>query len=331
MLKCFVLASIFSIALCDFNFFRKAATFPLDDNSRLRDHWLVHTNNKECKDFTETLWNARSDNKFRKVASIDSPVSEQVFGNFSKNDTKECRLACLDRGASLDYFTNVLPEKIFVYHESTENVMDWFHTNCQAVEVGFISYFDFPLAMFWLDTATGNSLSMGRITQGEHAIMWQRTTLGHVFEARNEATNEALGLFTVEHYGVFVLGGTGPTQVTSMNATRNIQTSLNSEFSRAKNVKRTFTELGFSRSRLPDDLWASMSAYYYNNRNNFVREEWNRGKGLFVNWWEKDVYMLNMPFQLKVIDCLFSLLCLAERDCFMLCIVVYCYVLLYFF
>jgi hypothetical protein len=31
-------------------------------------------------------------------------------------------------------------------------------------------------------------------------------------------------------------------------------------------VKRTFTPLGFSKGRLPDDVFASMREFYYNNR-----------------------------------------------------------------
>jgi hypothetical protein len=42
-----------------------------------------------------------------------------------------------------------------------------------------------------------------------------------------------------------------------------------------------------------------MSTYYYNNRMNKMREEWDT-KGVFVNWWEKDVYMIGMPWVLKV-------------------------------
>jgi len=53
--------------------------------------------------------------------------------------------------------------------------------------------------------------------------------------------------------------------------------------------------------RLPPDLWASISGYYYNNRNNKVLEEWG-GKGLYVNWWETDVYFIPMPWDLKVIS-----------------------------
>ena len=70
------------------------------------------------------------------------------------------------------------------------------------------------------------------------------------------------------------------------------------EVTRAENVRRTFTEHGFSKSRLPADVYASMRTYYYNNRNNAAREEWD-GKGVYVNWWKSDPYFIPPPFALK--------------------------------
>lgn len=63
-------------------------------------------------------------------------------------------------------------------------------------------------------------------------------------------------------------------------------------------MKRTFTELGFDKGKLPLDLFADMSTYYYNNRHQKFREEWD-GKGLYVNWWEQDAFMIALPNQLK--------------------------------
>lgn len=64
-------------------------------------------------------------------------------------------------------------------------------------------------------------------------------------------------------------------------------------------MSRTFTELGFSKSTLPADVWASMSAYYYNNRANTVREEWDAGD-FSVNWWEQESRFIHIPLHLKV-------------------------------
>jgi len=63
-------------------------------------------------------------------------------------------------------------------------------------------------------------------------------------------------------------------------------------------VPRTFSELGFKKGRLPDDIFASMGSFYYNNRHNKVREEWT-GKGVFVNWWETDCSFIQIPWDMK--------------------------------
>jgi len=80
---------------------------------------------------------------------------------------------------------------------------------------------------------------------------------------------------------------------------RGVRDTCHAEWNRANRVKRTFTEFGFSKGKLPTDLWASISSYYYNNRDHKVLEEWDT-RGLYVNWWETDVFFIPMPWELKV-------------------------------
>ncbi len=46
---------------------------------------------------------------------------------------------------------------------------------------------------------------------------------------------------------------------------------------------------------MPLEVFGSMRAYYYNNRDNMIREDWG-GKGLYVNWWE----VRRVPFHLLI-------------------------------
>eukprot|EP00956_Cyclotella_meneghiniana_P006877 scaffold9281_cov28-Cyclotella_meneghiniana.AAC.2 len=75
----------------------------------------------------------------------------------------------------------------------------------------------------------------------------------------------------------------------------------NMSLRRHSKVKRTFSPLGFDIGRLPDDLYASLGSYYYNNRErpHVVHEEWGKHKGVFVNYWEADVNFIQIPWQLK--------------------------------
>jgi hypothetical protein len=48
--------------------------------------------------------------------------------------------------------------------------------------------------------------------------------------------------------------------------TSQVKQTLRMEWDRAHRIQRTFTEFGFNKGKLPNDLWASISSYYYNNR-----------------------------------------------------------------
>jgi len=69
---------------------------------------------------------------------------------------------------------------------------------------------------------------------------------------------------------------------------RQVHGTFQSEWQRSNRVTRTFTELGFAKARLPEDLYASIQTYYYNNQHHLAKEEWNN-KGVYVNWWEVQV------------------------------------------
>ena len=80
--------------------------------------------------------------------------------------------------------------------------------------------------------------------------------------------------------------------------TSEIYDALDEEWRRHNRVQRTFSPLGFKKGKLPRDVFASMGAFYYNNQYNKVLEEWG-GKGVFVNWWETDIYFIQIPWGIK--------------------------------
>ena len=70
------------------------------------------------------------------------------------------------------------------------------------------------------------------------------------------------------------------------------------EWETHKVVKRTFSPLGFQKGRLPPNLFASMGAFYYNNANHVVREQWADGE-FQINWYEADCLFVQLPWALK--------------------------------
>eukprot|EP00604_Paraphysomonas_vestita_P002034 CAMPEP_0174819862 /NCGR_PEP_ID=MMETSP1107-20130205/3321_1 /TAXON_ID=36770 /ORGANISM="Paraphysomonas vestita, Strain GFlagA" /LENGTH=327 /DNA_ID=CAMNT_0016034109 /DNA_START=358 /DNA_END=1341 /DNA_ORIENTATION=+ len=129
-------------------------------------------------------------------------------------------------------------------------------------------------------------------------MRWHSSFLGHRFEVRDSITEELLKTITVEFSGVYVVGDSGLGTLPDPVDERNIENAMRNEWARCNRVKRTFTELGFAKGKLPKDVWASLSTYNYNNKDNAAREEWDR-KGYFVNWWEVTPYLLGMPWGLK--------------------------------
>lgn len=83
------------------------------------------------------------------------------------------------------------------------------------------------------------------------------------------------------------------------NEARQILNTFKGEWIHSNDCTRTFTKLGFNKGRLPSDLFASIEAYYYNNRNHLAIEEWHKKGGVHVNWYEVPAYMIQMPWELK--------------------------------
>ena len=142
----------------------------------------------------------------------------------------------------------------------------------------------------------------GDLKRKEKHTSWQTTTLGHKFRVIDSLTEAVLGEFVAEYPAIFVLGkpsgSEGVHPMADKEVARQVKNTFNHEWVRAHRVTRTFTPLGFNKGRLPMDLWTSMKTYYYNNKEHVAREEWN-DKGVFVNWWDAESYMIGMPWKLK--------------------------------
>jgi hypothetical protein len=184
----------------------------------------------------------------------------------------------------------------------------------QDVEVGWISHFPSELTLYWIHPESNERIYNGRIKYGEKNTLWLRSRLGHKFEIVDD-NDVVIEKYTMEHDSFNVVGASFMVSRTQQkDVTSAVEHTFDQEWRRSHNVKRTFTDLGFTLGKLPKDLWASIQAYYYNNRVNKVIEEWE-DKGIFVNWWEADVYMIGMPWGLKVgIEMNFLLLHLVDSD-----------------
>jgi hypothetical protein len=225
---------------------------------------------------------------------VDGEALHEVFPDAKVGD---CRAACLERGTDRSVAYATMPEK---HWDGEGKFWSWFEPACHAVEVCLLNYHSrtTPVKLYWVST-TGEKTFHLDIEYGERGTRCFTSYLGHTFQAEDGDTGELLESFQIEHVTSKAIGVSPPSDDPRRhNFDSEIKSTLNHEWTRHNRVKRTFSSLGFKKGRLPDDLFASMGSFYYNNRHHKVREEW-KGKGVFVNWWETDCSFIQIPWQLK--------------------------------
>lgn len=252
-----------------------------DQNHRLKENYLLYEDSQSCRNKLFPTWDHQPQ---RTVQAMSTEVANQ----FRRSET--CVAVCLEKGAMKDYVSDVLAKQIF------NGNSDEFVSTCQRAEVGFISYRKTVSDVYWVNDQ-GRRVKIDSIKYGEKQMRWTNSFLGHQFVIFDSESGELVDSLTVTHHRFVVIGDAG-SGLKSNPPLSLINTTFQNEWRRADRVKRTFTPLGFSKGKLPRDLWNSISTYYYNNQFNAVREEWEM-KGVFVNWWEVTPYMIHTPFGLK--------------------------------
>ena len=264
---------------------------PRDSNGHLESHWLLHTGTEDCEKMIHDTWNNLQNNVLREITSVSKKMAQILF----KNSTA-CRAICLERGTPAELIPFPIPKHIYT---GEKDLAKWLLEDCQAVEAGFISYNENPATIYWISSNNGRKrIKVRDLLQKEQNTAWINTFLGHEFEIVDNVNGKVLLHYIAEYNSFRVIGDSGSMIRERLHVEEGIAETLRSEWYRSRKVRRTFTELGFNKGRLPYDLWGSILSYYYNNHNNKVREEWET-KGFFVNWWEVDAYMIGMPWGLK--------------------------------
>eukprot|EP00560_Eucampia_antarctica_P009426 CAMPEP_0197828226 /NCGR_PEP_ID=MMETSP1437-20131217/4854_1 /TAXON_ID=49252 ORGANISM="Eucampia antarctica, Strain CCMP1452" /NCGR_SAMPLE_ID=MMETSP1437 /ASSEMBLY_ACC=CAM_ASM_001096 /LENGTH=607 /DNA_ID=CAMNT_0043429391 /DNA_START=24 /DNA_END=1847 /DNA_ORIENTATION=+ len=243
--------------------------------------------------------------------------------NNSNSDEKKCVAAVLERGTDRSVVGYPMPNKRWSQTEtekesnddSNKNGMkslsDWYFRDCRAFEICLMNYLDQKneLKVYWVRSEDEDPIYTISIKFGERNTKCFTSYMGHHFIIKDYLEqpiaddNYTDFSFTVEY--PLILGiGEAPqhtrTTLPSNHYDGTIDRTLRAEWDRHHVPQRTFSSLGFSKGRLPNDVFGSMGAFFYNNRHNKHREEWS-GKGVFVNWWQTDVFMLQIPWSLKQI------------------------------
>jgi|AntRauTorckE5430_2_1112549.scaffolds.fasta_scaffold00111_13 hypothetical protein len=273
---------------------------PYDKNGRLASYHLVFPAGDMAKNCPAT----RPDSAhygFKRTA-LEGDALEFVFPNYDETDEDApCMAACLERGAEASIAGYPMPQKRYNASDTTTDFDQWFAQKCSGVEVCLINYYDeeYALENYWVSPDGEPRLNQA-LKYGEKFTRCFLSFLGHKFIVKTTRDDSIIAKFTVE-FPLILAFGTQPPHAQDIQEGQfddEIRSSLKNEWKKQDVAKRTFSSLGFSKGRLPDDVFAAMGAFYYNNRDHKTREEW-RGKGVFVNWWETDIFMIQVPWSLK--------------------------------
>jgi hypothetical protein len=265
---------------------------PYDENGKLASHHLLYpADNPNCPAATAVIPHGY---QFRPLAG---EALQQVFPDYQEG-SGTCPVACPEVGTDRSVAHAIMPFR--QNPDSTHNFAAWLDGFCLKTEICLMNYNnrETPIKLFWVDSNNKKTLHM-EIEYGERKTRCFHSFLGHKFEAQDGDTGEIIDEFTVQYTLSKALGESPPSgDPKGHNFDDEIVSTLNHEWVKHNRIHRTFSPLGFKKARLPDDVFASIGSFYYNNRKNEVREEWN-GKGVFVNWWETDCYFIQVPWDLK--------------------------------
>jgi hypothetical protein len=301
--------------------------FKYDENNKLASYYIVFPANRPDCTYTANLHGTSPHTGFAAVA-LEGDALGRVFPDYNTDGTDErCMAACLEKGTDISVAGYTMPNFHFEVPRPPSTRKDyqrfeqWYSQSCRRVEVCLINYVshESPLQVYWIEPSQSglprdDDLSKKReqasLQFGERKTNCFHSFIGHEFEAyiidKNDETGEEgvsyYERFAIEHTTTKAFGTSPPSSSRTFENENDLEVevkrALDTEWSKHSMVERSFSSLGFSKGRLPDDVFASMGSFYYNNRNNVVNEEW-QGKGLFVNWWETDVKFIAMPWSLK--------------------------------
>lgn len=225
-------------------------------------------------------------------------IIEKAFQISPENneDGEGCSAICLPIGLEKQFVNSPIVPHIA---KNVQNVSKFIDKKCMKVDVGMINYSEDEIEVLW-KRDNGDPIILRTLKpNGDHQL--QGTYIGHTLVLRKKTDGSIIREYKVIENAYIPIGEyTLPEFPEGFDPIEDIQTALDNEFDKFQVVKRTFTEFGFQKGKLPRDIWGSMSTYYYNNRENESKEPWDLSKGLYVNWWEVPSYMVWIPQSIRV-------------------------------
>lgn len=251
--------------------------------------------NEECKKQYESL---PSDNFFNSV-EVSNEFLEDIFSKsfliFDEFNQKDgCSIVYLPIYQHEDFIDSPLPQQLA---KGVKDIKEFLFENCFKVSMEIHNFLDKDLELFWINNneyqfVTPINIGTEQFQQG--------TYIGHRFAILEADTKNIVTEFDIKGYQYVPLGDYQVEEIPDdFSIEETVKLIFDEELERANAVKRTFSELGFKKGKLPRDVWGSMSSYYYLNKYKATVEPWTLDSGLHVNWWEAGSYMVWVPMQIR--------------------------------
>ena len=271
-----------------------------DENGRLASYHLVFPSGDMAKNCPA----AKSTSKHYGIiqTALQGDALELVFPDYNATDEDApCMAACLERGAEASIAGYPMPHRRFNASDTDTDFDQWHSAECSSVEVCLMNYHDeeYEIENYWVPPNGEPRLNQA-MKYGEKHTRCFMSFLGHEFIVKATRDGSTVAEYTIE-FPIILPFGKQPRNNLNIDGgqfDQQIRGTLKQEWQKKDVPQRTFSPLGFSKGKLPNDVFAAMGAFHYNNRNHKSREEW-RGKGVFVNWWESDVYLIQIPWTIK--------------------------------
>ncbi|KAL7476247.1 hypothetical protein ACHAW6_002120 [Cyclotella cf. meneghiniana] len=300
---------------------RSLDDLPYDANDHLATHVFAYPS--RCSSVVSYEHRIYSNIFHHKFVSLAGEALAAVFGHLNSahqndDDASDCMAVCLEKGTPKSVVARPLPHRYWRNGAVDQDgkgtdieqmsLVDFLYSDgCGKVEYGMVNYHTQPVVVYWIDEKNGEKVFNAKLNPGERSTNFITTFIGHTFEVYDTQPNddalqnEMIFKFTVENNGIIGIGNHDQPKIPKESVAQEVKRTLISEWVRHSKVKRTFSSLGFDKGRLPNDLYASLGSYYYNNRYppHVVLEEWGSHKGVFVNYWEADVNFIQIPWELK--------------------------------
>ena len=289
---------------------------PFNDDNRLTSHIFAYPAGKcaSLVDADTTIHDGIWEHKF---FALEGEAYRSVFGHLEGvpesppsadevTSFHDCLAVCIERGSLQSVVARPLPHRYWKYGQKLdelnaiemENIASFLNSDsCGKVEYGFVNYYQHSLKVYWVDERNDRKEFNHELGIGDKETHFITTYVGHKFQVydikpnEDPLDNEMFLEITIPSSGIVGIRNHVQPHVPKEGLEEQVKRTLQNEWRRHLVVKRSFSALGFDKGRLPDDVYASLGAYYYNNRDppHKVHEEWGSHKGLFVNYWETEV------------------------------------------